>query len=148
MQRISHIRTLAQSRLEEADCLLQNGFSSAAYYLAGYAVELTLKARVCHHLDIQDFYVGDDIKPVKQAFMTHNLEQLLMLAGLKAALEEKTSSTSPNFDRTLSENWNIILRWNESKRYESSISQTTAAELIQALGDPQNGILSWLAKHF
>ncbi len=38
------LEALAETRLEDSIFLLQAGRSSSAYYLAGYAVELALKA--------------------------------------------------------------------------------------------------------
>jgi HEPN domain-containing protein len=41
------IRQLAYERLEEAQILAQNGKYDGAFYLAGYSIELMLKAKVC-----------------------------------------------------------------------------------------------------
>ena len=41
------IRQLAEERLKDAQVLLANERHEGAFYLAGYAVELTLKAKVC-----------------------------------------------------------------------------------------------------
>lgn len=41
------LEKLAQIRLEDSLFLLQAGRASSAYYLAGYAVELALKACIC-----------------------------------------------------------------------------------------------------
>ena len=42
----STFRQLAEQRLAEAELLLANGFWSGAYYLAGYALECALKAKI------------------------------------------------------------------------------------------------------
>lgn len=44
------IRNLAALRLEEAQVLAQNGKPDGAFYLAGYSVELALKAKVAERL--------------------------------------------------------------------------------------------------
>lgn len=42
---------LADSRLLEAKTLLANNLFDGAVYLAGYALELALKARICKIID-------------------------------------------------------------------------------------------------
>ena len=46
---------LADLRLKEAKALLDVGMWDGAYYLAGYAVEVALKARICRVLNWLDF---------------------------------------------------------------------------------------------
>jgi hypothetical protein len=45
---------LAEARIGEAKLLLANGHPSGAYYLAGYAVEYALKARIA-----EEFHEGE-----------------------------------------------------------------------------------------
>lgn len=52
MQSQSNIEVLAYAKLEDAQILLLNERFDSAYYLAGYAIELLLKARVCKTLGI------------------------------------------------------------------------------------------------
>ncbi|MGD9838066.1 MAG: hypothetical protein AB7F72_05030 [Afipia sp.] len=74
---------LAESRLAEAKLLSANGLSSGAYYLAGYAVECALKARIA-----SDFRANEipDLKRVQKIY-SHDLTSLLSLAGLTDLLE-------------------------------------------------------------
>ena len=46
------IRNLARQRLHEAEILFSHGKSDGAFYLAGYAAELSLKAKICERLGI------------------------------------------------------------------------------------------------
>ena len=46
MENIHEILKLATERLEEAQILYENNKPDGAFYLAGYSVELTLKAKV------------------------------------------------------------------------------------------------------
>jgi hypothetical protein len=43
-------------------------------------------------------------------------------------------------------NWNIIKDWNESFRYESTISESKARNLIMACVKRKTGILPWVRK--
>jgi HEPN domain-containing protein len=78
---LSHDRTtfqlLAEQRLAEAKLLLQNGFPSGAYYLAGYSIECALKARIS-----RDFRADEipDKKLIDRVYV-HDLNKLLALAG-------------------------------------------------------------------
>jgi len=89
------IIALAYTKMAEAECLLNNGMPDGAYYLAGYCVELMLKARICKMLGIPDFFDFDseDKKKLKneanitRPYKVHDPEQLMILAGLSSQLE-------------------------------------------------------------
>jgi HEPN domain-containing protein len=51
----SELKALAELRLEEAEALFEAGCYNGAVYLAGYVVELALKARICRLLDSQEY---------------------------------------------------------------------------------------------
>jgi len=67
------LQRLAQIRLEDAVLLLQNNKASSAYYLAGYAVELAIKA--CASKLFQNNSIPD--KNLVNALYTHSLENLM-----------------------------------------------------------------------
>lgn len=48
-------RKLAQARIKDAEVLYANRRYAGAVYLCGYAVELALKARICHTLKWLEF---------------------------------------------------------------------------------------------
>ena len=81
------MRQLARLRLEEAAVLVANNRPDGAFYLAGYAVELTLKARIAERLGIASLFAdkisaGDeftDIGKLKNLVQTHNAKILLNL---------------------------------------------------------------------
>jgi hypothetical protein len=56
MNNPTEIRDIAALRLAEAHCLFANAFYDGAFYIAGYALELTFKAKICECLKIDDFY--------------------------------------------------------------------------------------------
>jgi HEPN domain-containing protein len=72
------LEALAVTRLEDAILLLDAGRSSSAYYLAGYAVELALKA--CVAKAFQPNAIPD--KAFVNEIYTHSLEKLPSTAGL------------------------------------------------------------------
>src|SRR5437870_340048 len=81
-----------------------------AFYLAGYAVECALKACIAKQTSEHDF------PPTRNYSMdcyTHDLEKLISLAGLRVIWSADT-----NTDADLKLNWDIVLDWNESSRYQ------------------------------
>ena len=88
MDSANNIVFLANNKLSESEFLFANGYYDTAYYLAGYAVELYIKARICKTLDIENFYdFGNRTKFINEDNITkpykvHNFEQLLVLSGI------------------------------------------------------------------
>jgi len=132
------LEALADTRLGDAKHLFQLARYSAAYYLAGYAVELGIKA--C----IASFFRADVIpeKSFVTAVYSHKLDELLGLAGLKKQFDNDTKS-----DPVLLAAWGIASKWNETSRY-TMWDQFAAASMIQSIGDQNHGVLQWLKKHW
>jgi hypothetical protein len=132
------LQTLAETRLGDAQLLLQAGRYSAAYYLAGYAVELGIKARIA------GVFQADMIpeKSFVNAVYSHKLDELVGLAGIKRQLQDDMRS-----DPVLSAAWGIASKWDETSRYEMW-DQFAAASMLQAVGDENHGVLQWLKKHW
>lgn len=131
----TELESLSDIRLNEAKCLLANGFYHGAYYLCGYAVECALKACISKSFLLHEF---PDKKIVNESY-THNLETLLKLANLQQKLQQQ-ATTSPDLEI----NWAVIKGWSEQFRYEHSISKVMAEELISAAEDTNFGVLQWV----
>lgn len=73
-------KKLSEFRLEEAKILYKEKKFSGAYYLAGYSIELALKAAIC-----KKFKSGTipDKKFVNDLY-TNDLEKLMALSSLKS----------------------------------------------------------------
>lgn len=130
-------KRLAEVRLTEARSLLAARQWSGAYYLSGYAVECGLKAKL-----VTQFlrWQLPDKQQVQRAY-THNLDELVRLSGLEAELE--AARTRPEFNV----NWTLVKDWSESSRY-STWSRAQAIELVDAVGDAQEGVLPWLRQRW
>jgi HEPN domain-containing protein len=72
---------LVDIRLKEAKILLDAKAYQGAYYLGGYALEAGLKASICKQVKACDF----PDKKLATACHTHNLRDLIGVAGLKPA---------------------------------------------------------------
>lgn len=133
------LKRLARLRLSEAEALHGAGFYDGAAYLAGYAIEMALKARICRVLGVADYPLAGPLKP---AYAVHDLAQLVLLAGLKQRLDAAAPA--------LSLKWSAARPWNPDRRY-TSVGTCSAQEslgLLDAIRDPRDGILKWIAKYW
>jgi HEPN domain-containing protein len=125
---------LAETKLDDARFLLANGRSGNAYYLAGYAVELLLKAVLASRFKADTIPSKELVKDI----FIHDLTKLLNLADLRTNLAEKQ-----DIDPQFRGRWEIVLKWKETSRYDVwDVNQ--AAELIEAIDDSEHGVLQWL----
>ncbi len=125
----SELQRLSNARLREAKILSRANEFSGAFYLAGYAVECALKACFAKSVKRHDF-------PDKKAkVFTHNLAELVDLAGLKAEF-----IAARQLRPVLQANWDIVNKWNEESRY-SSWSKDSADDLLNAIGRRKYGVL-------
>jgi HEPN domain-containing protein len=125
---------LAEAKLEDAKLLLGAGRTANAYYLAGYAVELMLKAIVSARFKTDTL----PDRAVSTQVFVHDLRKLVGLALLEVALKEREKADA-GFQARLQ----IVLRWTEESRY-GQYGVDEAAALIDAVENPEHGVLSWL----
>jgi HEPN domain-containing protein len=78
------LQELSRVRLREAEALYNAGLYDGCVYLAGYAVELALKARICRVLHVREYPLSGELG---RAFKVHGLDQLKLLAGLSAEID-------------------------------------------------------------
>jgi hypothetical protein len=125
---------LSAERLKEADVLLRQGHPSGAYYLAGYTIELLLKAILA------DQRFGG-IWPSEGAYRDgfhHNLEELLRQVGFHGAMRQAQQQKAG-----IADNWVVVRSWSVTSRYRR-IGRREARELLDAIKDPRDGIMQWL----
>jgi HEPN domain-containing protein len=129
------LQELARLRLKEAEALHGAGFYDGSVYLAGYAVELALKARICRLLRIPEY------PQQLNSFKVHDLDQLKVLAGL-------TDAISITKNKDLFDNWSKAVNWDPEQRYEKSgtYNAATAKVILDSIRQKPNGVLTWLSK--
>ena len=113
-------QALAEERLADAASLLAAQRWSAAYYLAGYAVECGLKAciaKLTREYDFPPRNVAD--------IYTHNLERLVQTAELQVTLAAAMAA-----DHQLKDAWAIVKDWKEDARYDIN-TQAEAEEMYE-----------------
>lgn len=128
------LQALAKTKLDDAELLFLNERFSNAYYLFGYAAELAIKSRISR-------LFRDDTLPDPKfvnAIYTHNLNQLVGIAGLVGDLKARREG-SPLFDS----HWSTVSDWNESSRY-AMIDVFRATAMRNAMLDEGEGVFLWL----
>jgi HEPN domain-containing protein len=132
------LQELARLRLREAEALYNARLYDGSVYLAGYSVELALKARICRILGLKEYPLE-----LGQTFKVHNLEQLKALAGLTAQIV-----ASKNKD--LFDNWSKAVAWDPEQRYEApgKYNAGTAKVVLDSIRAKPDGVLTWLSKRW
>lgn len=135
----AELQWLAEERLREARALLRVRCWSGAYYLAGYAVECGLKACIIKYLMTTDQFPE---RKFSEQCWTHELERLVLLAGLKAKRDVDAAA-----DPSLNANWRTVKDWSEACRYART-TKTIAEEFYNAIADKKHGVFSWIKSHW
>lgn len=112
-----------------------------AFYLAGYSVELMLKAKICERLGIPNLFdesLGQqrdiqNIADIRRPFKTHNLFLLLIFSGLKLKFD---ADKAVNLQLAKA-NSLLFSSWDETARYKpcGHMVQKDVGDLITLLCD-------------
>jgi HEPN domain-containing protein len=125
------LQKLADEKLSDAQILFNAKSWSNAYYLAGYTVELAIKACIAKS------FKADTIpdKALVDKTYSHELQKLIGTAGLTAELQ-KQEQANQDF-RTA---WALVNQWSPADRYTEN-SEQDAKELIEAISHATHGVL-------
>lgn len=145
MQTQSDIEALAYAKLHDAELLLANERFDSAYYLAGYAVELLLKARVCKTLGIPDFFDFDspakkklkNEREITRPFKSHDLLQLLFLSGIYNEFQTELEN-----NQFFELHWWSVVKWNENARYSAGFGSGYVKDFVTSVKE----IIVWIQK--
>src|SRR5271170_3896078 len=129
---------LAAMRAREARVLVKNGNGNGAYYLGGFAIECALKACIAKRTKKYDF--PRDSKFAGRVY-SHDLSELLKLAGLEADLDKELKTNARFWT-----NWGVVKLWNVNSRYE--ISGLSGKTMVTAVTAPADGVLEWIKLHW
>jgi hypothetical protein len=116
------LRRIARTRFREAEILFRGRRYDGAVYLCGYAIELSLKARICRTLRWVGFPETRREFEDYASFKTHKLEVLLHLAGLD------------NIKTRYLADWSIVVQWEPEARYRraGAATQSDAKSMIDS----------------
>lgn len=132
---------MAGERVRDVAALLKLRRWSAAYYLAGYAVECGLKACVVAYVKKHIEVIFRE-RRFSEKCWTHDFEELLKLGQLTARRDTDVAA-----DPALQRNWLVVKNWSEAARYERK-TRIDAEGLYRAVTDPGSGVLPWIRNHW
>lgn len=132
------LRAIAQSKIDDANTLFGAGRFSNAYYLAGYAIEIGLKACIAAQVSAET--IPD--KAFLRGVLSHQFPALIGLAGMAGPLKEQQDTNA-----VFASNWAIVNEWSPDCRYETRDSMS-AQVMIHAVLDPNSGVLQWIKAHW
>lgn len=116
----SELKKIAQARIEDGEILLNSHRYDGAIYLCGYAVEISLKERICRTLGWDGYPSTTKEFANYQSFRTHNLDVLLRLSGSEHKIRTEFLAE-----------WSAVAEWDPEIRYKPIGSATKqAAELM------------------
>jgi hypothetical protein len=124
------LKLLAEAKITDGLILFEAERFSNAYYLAGYAIELGLKACVADQIVAGSI---PDKRLINDTY-THELDKLIGVAGLRLELENQKKSNQ-NFNQF----WAMASQWNPESRYrfiDKSVCQylvSSGSRLVQIL---------------
>ncbi len=150
------IFAIAEWRLAEADALRRANLYEGAIYLAGYGVELILKAKICQRLNIPnlfddgfvrsagrqvmgiDFRVGAEFR---KFYLVHDIAKLLLLTGLQDRfLADREADTSGQLTKARTDI--VEAKWSEELRYLAAGTKTKDESL--AFLEAVNQFRAWI----
>ena len=131
-------KKMANEHIKSARALLASGHNSAAYHLAGLALECAFKAKISR-------VFKNDTWPDKtfvQEIHTHDLERLVQQSGLGRA-RQMEDQRSPAFRA----HWNTVKQWRIESRYKEW-SPAEATDMVNAAARRGAGVLAWIKRHW
>lgn len=131
----NQLKELALLRRQEAQVLFDAELYDGARYLAGYVLELALKARICRLLDFEEY---PDTGDFRRLYATHDLDQLLKLSGLRRKLSLQ--------DDALFDSWSTAALWKPERRYD--VPGSTKREDVRDILSAIDKVLRWIKKHW
>lgn len=144
------IKNLAWQRLKEAEILCDNKMYDGAFYLAGYSVELMLKAKICENFGVPNIFdeklnnSEQGMGEIRKTLKTHNLYHLIIFSGLKSKYEIQNSDREDFLEGCSL----LISSWNENARYKPC-GHTNDADVIKLIDflKQEEGLLKWIEKN-
>jgi HEPN domain-containing protein len=119
---VTNLRKVSRARLRDAKALCKSKNYHAAIYMAGYVVEIALKARICKSLRWKEFPETAKEFEGLVTFKTHKLSLLLRLSGREELVKKSVFVA-----------WAVVASWDPEMRYRPvGSSGRNEAELMIA----------------
>lgn len=134
--------------LDDAKILLANRRYSTAIYLAGYALELALKYRICMIMKFNSGFPENRIEfnhyfsDTKRSLLRSTIRELRDIRHHKLELLLRYSGEQYHIETNFSSDWNEVKDWNPEMRYEKYIIRKQRANnFLNSTENIINGII-------
>jgi hypothetical protein len=127
----AQLKALSRLRRKEAQLLFEAKLFDGAAYLVASVLESALKARICRVLDLD---VYPDSGELRRVFGTHDLKQLLKLAGL----ERKLTATGGS----------VVASWTAILKRTSASGRAVSENELRSLLDAVDEVRKWIMKYW
>jgi hypothetical protein len=133
---LSDLETAWREREEEASQLTAAGYNSMAVALRLYSLEIRLKTIICKQLRLSR---------LPKACKTHDLTDLIIFTGGWEELDDPANLA-------IRQNWDLLADFSKGRlndqRYlpRATLDAGYHQRLMNALDDPQDGVLTWLSR--
>jgi len=138
------LKLIAKARLRSVEFLMKAKDWDGAVYMMGYVLECALKASVCKTLRLSEY---PENRKTDGHFMTHNLDQLLVLSGMSDLFNISAPvvifQNWSEFTQEFQGDW-PAMRYNYNRL--QSFDEIKTKKLHNNLIDGPNGILSVITK--
>lgn len=135
------LRILITQKLKDADVLIASNRYSSAVYLAGYALEISLKLKICK---IFKFVKGFPENKSEFTYYQNSVKSQPLLAGAITQIRDIKhhelnkllfySGAEYNVKLTFLREWNLVVTWSPEMRYRiNKILKKEATENIIAI---------------
>jgi len=117
------LEQIAWDKLDDADCLFRGNRFDGAVYLAGYALEIALKVRLCNDHGLSGFpeKLSEADPLTTKKWFTHSLIKL----------EERSRL---NLSSSYLTDWSVVQDWDVEARYKKSHkSQDEARDFLDSV---------------
>jgi HEPN domain-containing protein len=117
------LRRIAEMRLRDAEVLFRGKRYDGTVSLCGYAVEISIKARICVTLRWAGFpEKGKEFENL-QSFKTHGLNTLLHLSGREKVIRGKYGT-----------DWSVVEKWDPESRYRipGTVTRADARSMLES----------------
>lgn len=135
---------MAGERIGDVKALLDGKRWEFAYYVAGYAVECSLKSCLLARM-IHTGWVFQEKAKLDEC-LTHDFLKLIQLAGLKGELDARLADSAVAGGEFVM-NWNTVTKWKVTSRYVVK-SEAEATALYAAITDVPHGVLPWIRNYW
>lgn len=121
------LKTLINKRLLDARVLLNNRRYFACIYLAGYALELALKFKICRLMQFDNGFPENKAEfntyylDTRKDLLWTTIKQLSDIRHHKLVSLLRYSGEQVNIEKNFSEEWNLVKDWDPGIRYTDPI---------------------------